>query len=626
MAKITDSTGIDWALMAAKDSAGRVYIRAYRNAWDAQKKRSYVKSKIQVGRLLDNGSIRLSKRFVERFPAYADGQWFWGDKELVSQAQFVEDFPNPPAKPDTSWSDANIQVGVTWAAWQTAVRTGLLDDLEKTFGAEVGAKLLALAIYKLDGGGAMMNFEDWLAQVWLPKIEPLDGRRISEILSEISPDRTDAFFRLRYERACARHRHGITLSMDGTSISTYSSTIQDAAWGHAKQNPELKQVNFMAVVDHETGDVVYATNYDGSINDKAALPTVNSRMLNAGLSLENNILVTDRGFNSIYNTQLAINLEIKYLQFMQINQRATQQQLRRKKALLIDPVAARLPDFESLSACTVEDIWSQATDAGPIEVRAHLHLYRNHAIAEFETSKLFKDINTALTGKREQANRLLSLQSEHTEQYRKLMEQGKNGNAAVANLATAYEKKSRAILNERVVDDELWARVSPFLRSKKENKGGHTWAIDYDALTKPVEFYGCQAIRTNVTDMDAGEAMRIYRQRHIIEQGFRQLKNEVGGARFEATEAAYRGKLFIYTLAESIRMTMLATASGNRRKNPSLKLPGDSLRKLLLQLRSVQARKHCSTETYVLGAVAKRHRDNLCLLGIEKLPKTVCRF
>ena len=80
MAKITDFTGIDWALMAAKDSAGRVYIRAYRNAWDAKKKRSYMKSKIHVGRLLDDGSIRLSKRFVERFPAYAEGQWFSGDQ------------------------------------------------------------------------------------------------------------------------------------------------------------------------------------------------------------------------------------------------------------------------------------------------------------------------------------------------------------------------------------------------------------------------------------------------------------------------------------------------------------------------------------------------------------------
>ena len=45
-----------------------------------------------MGRLLDDGCIRLSKRFVERCPAYAEGQWFSGDKELVSQAQFVKDY------------------------------------------------------------------------------------------------------------------------------------------------------------------------------------------------------------------------------------------------------------------------------------------------------------------------------------------------------------------------------------------------------------------------------------------------------------------------------------------------------------------------------------------------------
>lgn len=49
MARITDSTGTDWALMAVKDAAGRVYIRAYRNAWDAQKKRSNVKAKFRWG-------------------------------------------------------------------------------------------------------------------------------------------------------------------------------------------------------------------------------------------------------------------------------------------------------------------------------------------------------------------------------------------------------------------------------------------------------------------------------------------------------------------------------------------------------------------------------------------------
>ena len=70
---------------------------------------------------------------------------------------------------------------------------------------------------------------------------------------------------------------------------------------------------------------------------------------------------------------------------------------------------------------------------------------------------------------------------------------------------------------------------------------------------------GCWAIRTNAI-VDPFETNSIYRQRDIIEKGFNQLKNEVGGSRLEATESAYRGKLFIYTLAQSLRMNMLVTA------------------------------------------------------------------
>ena len=50
MAKLLDSEGKLWALMSSKDKAGRIYIRAYRNRWDSVKKRSFVESKVQVGR------------------------------------------------------------------------------------------------------------------------------------------------------------------------------------------------------------------------------------------------------------------------------------------------------------------------------------------------------------------------------------------------------------------------------------------------------------------------------------------------------------------------------------------------------------------------------------------------
>ena len=79
-----------------------------------------------------------------------------------------------------------MRIGVSYATWQFGQNTGIYEDLRSVFGEQTARILFALSVYKLDGGGAMMTFEDWLPQVWLPEVQPLDGRRISEMLSSIT--------------------------------------------------------------------------------------------------------------------------------------------------------------------------------------------------------------------------------------------------------------------------------------------------------------------------------------------------------------------------------------------------------------------------------------------------------
>lgn len=587
MTKIADSSGALWALLSTTDSSGRTYIRAYQNAWNAEKKRSFVKSRIQVGRLRSDGSVTLSEGFKESFPSFADTTWYWGDHALLPEEEFRQQFPQKDSPPDLSWSNEVIRFGSTWAAWETAVHRGILEDLKVVFGNKTARQLLALAVYKFDGGGAMMTFEDWLPQVWLPEIEPLNGRRISELLSKVSVSLTENYYKRRYDRASERSKDGMTLSFDSTSISTYSSGIVDAAWGHAKQNPQLRQVNYLVVCDHATGDVVYAFSYDGSVNDKTILAQVYLQMQSAGLNLANNILVTDRGFQSIWNTQTAINLDLKYIQFLSLNEGVVREALRRKMLPLSDPTVHRDPEL-CISALSVEDLWTQATDAGPVTIKGHLHLYRDAITAQEDADALHRDILYAVKVKNEQ-------------------EKTPNG------------KTKR-------LDETLWKRVKPFLYENKHPKDGDSvWSIRDEKLREAVRFMGCRAIRTNAVS-NPFEALCIYRQRDIIEQGFNQLKNEVGGSRLVATETTYRGKLFIFSLAQSIRMSMLRTAAETVQKNPKLKMPEESLRKLIVQLQGLQARKHRTTDAFIVGIIPKRYRDLLTLIGITKLPRTLYRY
>lgn len=587
MTKISDSSGAKWALFATTDSSGRTYVRAYQNAWNAEKRRSFVKSRIQVGRLQPDGSVTLSERFTEKFPSFTDKTCFWGDHALLSEDEYRQQFARKSSLKDISWSNDVIRVGSTWAAWETAVKHGILDDLEVVFGTDVARKLLALAVYKFDGGGAMMTFEDWLAQVWLPEISPMDGRRISELLANVSVPLIEDYYKRRYDRAAKRNKDGMTLSFDSTSISTYSSSITDAAWGHAKQNPELRQVNYLVVCDHATGDVVYAFSYDGSVNDKTILTQVYFQMKNAGLDLEHNILVTDRGFQSIWNTQTAINMELKYIQFLSLNEGTVREALGRKMTALSDPTAHRDPEMR-IAAMSVDDLWSQTTDAGSVTIKGYLHLYRDTIAAQEEADELHRDILYAVKVKNEQE--------------------------------TAKDGKAKRL------DETLWKRVKAFLYENKNAKDGEpVWSIREDALREAVRYMGCRAIRTNAL-ANPFEAMQIYRQRNIIEQGFNQLKNEIGGSRLEATESTYRGKLFVFSLAQSIRMSMLCTASRTTKKNPKLKMPEESLRKLTVQLQGLQARKHRTTSAFIVGTVPKRYRDLLSLIGLTKLPKTLYRY
>ena len=110
----------------------------------------------------------------------------------------------------------------------------------------------------------------------------------------------------------------------------------------------------MTVCDHATGDVVFACSYDGSINDQTILPEIYLRMKFAGLDLTNNILVTDHGFQSIYNTQTAINLNLKYIQFLSLKEGAVKAHLQRHKQALCDSIAHKDPVL-GISANAVPD-------------------------------------------------------------------------------------------------------------------------------------------------------------------------------------------------------------------------------------------------------------------------------
>ena len=120
---------------------GHTYVEAYRNEWDAEKKRSRIAQRKYVGALdTETGRVRLGKKYLSENPQYEGKILYYEDKQLVErtpeevQEELNQRVPSP--------LNDIVSYGASAACWLVAQQSGMLEDLKETFGAEIGSDLL----------------------------------------------------------------------------------------------------------------------------------------------------------------------------------------------------------------------------------------------------------------------------------------------------------------------------------------------------------------------------------------------------------------------------------------------------------------------------------------------------
>lgn len=562
---------------------GHTYVEAYRNEWDPEKKRSRIAQRKYVG-VLDTttGRVRLGKKYLSENPQYEGKILYYEDKQLVERTP--EEVQEELDKRVPSPLNDVVSYGASAACWLVAQQSGMLEDLKKTFGAEVGADLLRLAVYQYLDGGSMDCFEQWASQHWLPKARTFSGQRISEMLSKITHQDITSYLKLRNHR-CVEHFNKVKtqaeelkkpgprfryLALDSTALSTYSVTISSAAYGYAKQNPELRQVNFTLGVDYLNGDVCYAYESEGSITDKSVYPHLMMDLHHNGYNLQDTIIVTDRGYQSIYNIQRLLDIEINYVCGVPLTEESVKQLFERYKSSLSNP--AFLNGRLKVAARTSKELWEKATDSGPLHLSTSLHLYKYPELAAQQAISLHQKIEEVL------------------------------------------EKKNSG---EKLHSAD-WSRVRNYIVENNKN----VWVKNIKGLEEFLTRAGCFAIRTNCIE-DPFECLAVYKQRQIVETAFRQMKVLNGNNRLRCTERTYVGKLLLFVIAQSLRMRMLYTVKENEQRL-DLDLPGESLDKAMAMLKGIMAIRPPSKAVWAGRPISKKARDILELLGINnKFPRNL---
>ena len=88
------------------------------------------------------------------------------------------------------------------------------------------------------------------------------------------------------------------------------------------------------------------------------------------------------------------------------------------------------------------------------------------------------------------------------------------------------------------------------------------------------------------------------------------------------TSKSYMGKLFVCTIAASLRLMMMSRAQTNA-KTAGLKIPKDSMDVLMAKLRGIKAEKRTNANAWAVRQLSKKQRDMLALLGLKLPPKTL---
>ena len=582
---MADSDNIQWNYSTYTDKMGRTYVISYYNRWDSEKKQSRIAKRVHVGRLDSaTGEVSLSKGFLEAHPEFTGETVFYEDNSLVVRTAEEAEAIKQEAVNDLSWRCDCVSYGLTYTLWEAAKKHEITNALSEVFGKENGLDLLRLGIYELCSGGmAMHNYEDWLSMYYLPDAEPLSSQQISNLLAKVSQKNMEQYFALRHNRLAAIHETEkskaeasgtaaapMMMAIDSTSISTYSQTIDNAAFGHAKQDSFLKQVNLTLCVDYKSGDVCYAYESEGSVNDMSVFSDILLRMQAIGLDLSDVLLVTDRGYSSVMNIQKQLNCSLKFLTGVRLSEDSVKAKIDRYKSSLANPVFmnGRMGVYARSSE---PEHWSYTVDGLTLNSDVYLHLYRDGALGERQNIAFMSEVQ-----------RLLDIKN--------------------FNLRN---------------DSNLWNNYSRYIEQDKKT---NQWRMKVDKVEKACRYNGYFAIRTNEI-ADPFDSLVIYRERNIVEMAFKQFKVFNDGERLNATASSYKGKIFIHILAQTLRMLLCVAAAGH--KADGRILPGDSFEKAMLCLKKLQASRPAGRGIYIVKEISKKTRDLFDLFDVPYPKKHV---
>ena len=401
-------------------------------------------------------------------------------------------------------------------------QSGLMSVLQKAM-PRCWEEVFNLAAYLISTGDPFAYCEDWLTSTEAFFVGPMTSQRISELLNGITQGERDDFYQLW----CSLRSEREYLALDITSTSSYSELIDSVEWGYNRDGENLPQINICLLMGYQSRYPIYQSVYRGSLKDVTTLQTT-IRTFQALAGGKPMIAVMDKGFFSTENVDVMLSEQqrVDFIIAVPFTNKFTKELVKSESKGIDTLNNTIIHGKESLRAVTRLCQWNN-------DHSVYAHVYYNARKA----NGIREDLYTHVASLREQA-------LEHPEKF--------------AN-NPAYTKYL-------------------IIRRSGEESGGFTVNLREDVVEAELETAGWLIVISNYT-ADAKEAIKIYREKDIVEKGFLRLKNNLDLGRIRVrSETSMQNKVFIGFIS-------LILLSGIHNVMVEKKLYGQmTMRKLILTL------------------------------------------
>ena len=356
---------------------------------------------------------------------------------------------------------------------------------------DAGEEILSLAYYMLAQGNTMTYLDDYYETHYNPHLCSPSEKKLGKLYALIEKGKRWSFFDLWRQ---ATVREGDYVAYDVTSISTYGQDIELAGRGYNRDHENLPQVNVGVFYSQSAQLPIFYELYDGNIPDKTHLVD----MIQLAEKLEGKLvtIVMDKGFLTSDNINFMMAHDIPFLMAFPQSQKLYRSWLL-EYGQEVEQFAHYMGDLHCFGT------------QGPLTIN------------DWElTGSIYLDMD-------KRGVDIVSLDSELNQREETLQ----------AQVHKKMRKKKDPYFEVKVSDEKY---ITGYERKE-------------ESVNEAFKLCGLFGLLTNVADLDAEEALKMYRRRDVVESHYDSMKNQLEFYRLKTHhQQSTEAKFFIGFIAEII--------------------------------------------------------------------------